>query len=208
MFRRFTLTALIAVFTVIPAQGATDEASALAVLASDADLYEKAMACDMLGNVGTDKAVPALAELLANEELHDYARDGLERIDAPAAGKALLAALKTLKGNLRVGVIITLGDRGEVTAVPALGKIAKDVNKVAAAAALSSLAQIATNEAGEVILTVLAEGDEKTRVSAAHAALAAAQQMENDGRKLAAAKMRKAVSEASIPAHIREAAGK
>lgn len=179
-----------------------NESAALAVLASDADSYNKAMACDQLGRVGTAQAVPALAKLLADEKLHDYARDALERIADPAAGKALLAALGTLKGNLRIGAIITLGDRGESSAVPALGKIAQGKDMDSAAAALSSLAQIATDEAGQVILTALAGGGEKLKLAAAHAALLAAERMEKDGRKAAAAKLRKAVTEAGLPAHI------
>lgn len=193
------------------AKGAADESAALAVLASaDAALQDKAMACDELGRMGTAKAVPVLASLLADEKLHDYARDGLERIEDPAAGRALLEALKTLKASQRVGVIISLGDRREEAAVPALEKIAKRKGESnhAAGAALSSLAQVATDKAGKAILAVLAAGNAESRVSAAHAALAAAKRMEKDGRKEAAGTLRKAVATADIPAHIKKAAGK
>jgi len=202
--------ALTAACTTAATQGASNESAALGVLASDAGIHDKAMACDELGRVGTAKAVPVLAKLLADEKLHDYARDGLERIEDPAAGKALLDALKTLKSGLRVGVIISLGDRGEASAVPALAKIAKQngKNKSAAGAALSSLAQIATDEAGKAILAVLAEGDAEAKASAAHAALAAAQHMERDSRKEAAGRLRAAVAKAAVPAHIKKAAGK
>ena len=185
-----------------------NEPAALAVLASDADTYKKAMACDTLGRVGTAKAVPALAKLLADEKLHDYARDGLERIADSAAGKALLESLKTLKGNLRVGVIITLGDRREVAAVPALAKIAKAKDAPAAEAALSSLAQIATDDAAKAILAGLAAADGETKVSAAHAALAAAARMDKTGRKEVAGKLRAAVAGTDVPAHLKKVVGK
>jgi HEAT repeat protein len=87
-----------------------------------------------------------LAKLLADAKLHDYARDGLERIPDPAAGAALLEALKTLKADLRIGVIISLGDRREKAAVPALTAIAKGTG-TDAKAARSALAQIASAEA-------------------------------------------------------------
>ena len=63
-----------------------------------------------------------------------------------------MSALDTLKGSLRVGVIISLGDRGENAAVPKLEKIAKGKNKQAAEAAFSSMAKIASDEAARVML--------------------------------------------------------
>lgn len=192
------------------AKGAADESAALTVLASsDAALQDKAMACDELGRMGTAKAVPVLARLLADEKLHDYARDGLERIEDPAAGQALLEALKILKASQRVGVIISLGDRCEKAAVPALEMIAKKKGESnhAVGAALCSLAQIATDEAGEAILAVLVAGEAQAKVPAAHAAIAAAKRMEKNGRKEAAENLRKAVATADLPAHMRIGTG-
>ncbi len=147
---------------------------------------------------------PPIASLLADEKLHDYARDGLERINDPAASKALLDSLKTLEGSLRTGVIITLGDLGDAAAVPALAEIAKEGggDKHATAAALSSLGKIATQESAKAILTTLASGDDNAKNAASHAALTAAQKMEKAGQKDAAAKLRKAVAEAEPVARV------
>ncbi len=93
-------------------------------------------------------------------------------------------------------------------AVPDLAKIAKAKDKPAAGAALSSLAQIATDDATKAIIGVLAEGDAGAKVSAAHAALAAAGRMEKNGRKEAAGKLRAAVAATDVPAHLKNAAGK
>lgn len=197
----------LAVFCLIaPGRAAAGESTALAVLASpDATLHDKAMACDELGRVGTAKAVPPLAELLADEKLHDYARDGLERIQDPAAGKALRNSLRTLRGNQRIGVIITLGDRREKAAVPALVRIvnAKRANPLAIDAALTSLGQIGTDRAVQAVLAVLAEGEAASKVSAAKAALAVAQRMEGSAMKL-----RDAVVAAEVPATFKQAADK
>ena len=57
----------------------------IAVLQSDAPLFEKARACQQLGEFGTGKAVPALAALLNDEHLSAYARSGLEGIPDPGA---------------------------------------------------------------------------------------------------------------------------
>ena len=68
-------------------------ADLVAVLDSDADLQKKAFACQQLAVVGEPAAVPALARLLADDKLADYARSALEMIAAPAAGAALRQAL-------------------------------------------------------------------------------------------------------------------
>ena len=67
-----------------------DEAARLvAVLKSDASVFDKAKACQRLAVVGDEKAVPALAALLADESLSNYARYGLEAIPDPAVDNAL-----------------------------------------------------------------------------------------------------------------------
>ena len=59
------------------------------VLQSNAALYDKARACQQLGEFGTREAVPALAALLGDEHLCAYARSGLEEIPDPSAAEAL-----------------------------------------------------------------------------------------------------------------------
>ncbi|MEM9280948.1 MAG: hypothetical protein AAGA96_03915 [Verrucomicrobiota bacterium] len=170
----------------------------LAVLSStDSSLEEKAMACDDLGRVGTAKAVPVLAELLSNQELHDYARDGLERIPDGEAGQALMTALDTLEGSLRVGVVITLGDRAEEAAVPALSEIAGSSDGVAAGAALVSLGLIASDKACATIISALVESEGKVQESAARAALIALQRRSKAGQ--ASEELTDALDAAEIP---------
>jgi hypothetical protein len=92
------------------AAGSPDQtAKLIGVLQSDAGFYEKARACQKLGESGTREAVPALASVLADEHLNAYARAGLEGIPDPSAAAALRAAAGTLKGDQRIGVINSLG---------------------------------------------------------------------------------------------------
>ena len=121
--QRFTYITFIFA-AMIASASAADEATALAVLSSDAGIEEKANACNDLARVGTAKAVPALAKLLPDEKLHDYARNALAIIKDPAAGKALLSEMKKTRGDLKFGIILSLGDRREKAAVPALSKMA------------------------------------------------------------------------------------
>ena len=81
------LLTITAACAIAPLHTRADEASALSLLKSTStSLHEKAKACDELGRLGSAKAVPVLAKLLADEHLHDYARDGLERIPDASAG--------------------------------------------------------------------------------------------------------------------------
>lgn len=183
-----------------------DESSALKVLETDdATLEQKANACDELGRVGTAEAVVVLTGLLADKPLHDYARDALERIPDAAAGKALVDALTQLKGPHLTGVIITLGDRGERSAVPALTKLVqqKDAQPKVVAAALTSLAQIGDDASLDTILAVLEHGDAKAKSAAAQATLAAAARLEQSAKRL-----KQKVAAADIAEHLKAAASK
>jgi hypothetical protein len=164
----------------------TPEAAALAVLASQAGVHEKARACQQLAVVGGPAAVQPLAALLSNEPLADYARSGLETIQDASAGEALRQALPKLEGRLLAGVVNSLGVRRESAATADLQQLALDPKRGVAAEALASLAMIGNTEAAKTLLAVLANGPADLRVPAAHAALAAAAQLAKDGNRTAA----------------------
>jgi len=164
----------------------TSEATALAVLASQAGVHEKARACQQLGVVGGPASIPALAALLDQEHLADYARSGLEGIKDPAAEEALRKALPKLAGRQLAGVVNSLGVRRAPAAVPDLQKLALDSKCGVASEALASLGMIGGVEAAKTIHTVLTTGPAELRVPAAHAALAAAAQLAKAGDAAAA----------------------
>jgi hypothetical protein len=182
------------------------ETAALAVLASDAGLREKARACQELGDFGGPASVPALAALLGKEHLADYARSGLEGIKDPSAGEALRTALPTLEGRYLTGVVNSLGVRRDTAAVPALQKLALDPKRGAAEAAIASLGMIATPAAAKTLQTILVSGPAALRVPAAHAALVAAEQLVRDGNTTAARAVLNAVVQALPPGHLATAA--
>jgi HEAT repeat protein len=182
------------------------ETAALAVLASDAGLREKARACQELGDFGGPASVPALAALLGKEHLADYARSGLEGIKHPSAGEALRTALPTLEGRYLAGAVNSLGVRRDTAAVPALQKLALDPKRGAAEAAIASLGMIATPAAAKTLQTILVSGPAALRVPAAHAALVAAEQLVRDGNTTAARAVLNAVVQALPPGHLATAA--
>ncbi len=181
-----------------------DEATALSILASDTE--KKARACQALAIVGGPESVPALAELLSDEPLASYARTALEVIDHPSAGDALREALPELNGRLLIGVVTSLGVRGDEAAVPALQDLAADPDGSVAIAAIAALAQIGTENALATVVKSLNQGSAELRISAAHAALAAAEKMAKKGNDKIADQLIASVRAAVLPEYIKQAA--
>lgn len=161
--------------------------AALAVLASEAGVHEKARACQQLGDFGGPESVPALASLLSHEVLADYARSGLEGIADPSAGQALRQALGTLQGRNLAGVVNSLGVRRERAALPELQALALDPKRGVAAEAMASLGMMGSVEAAKTLQQILKSDSIEQRESAAHAALVAAEHLAK-GKNAAAAR--------------------
>ncbi len=123
------------------------EKKLIAVLASDAEGGEKALACKALATEGSAEAVPELAKLLSNEQLASWARIALEAIPGPEADEALTKATETLQGKLLIGTINSLGVRRPVSAVEALNKQLASADGDAAAAAAVALGYIDSDAA-------------------------------------------------------------
>ena len=100
-----------------------DEQQLIRVLQSNGSPQDKDAACARLKRVGTVRSVPALASLLSDEQLSHSARYALEPMPYPEAGRALIGALEKTSGPTKVGIIDSLGVRGETKAVPALAKL-------------------------------------------------------------------------------------
>jgi len=197
---------LIGALTSSGAAPLSSEPAALAVLASSAGLHEKARACQELGDVGGPKSVPALAALLNQPYLADYARSGLEGIKDPSAGAALRQALPGLQGLFLAGAVNSLGVRRETAAVPDLQKLALDPKRGVAEEALTSLGLIASRDATKTLQKVLTSGPAELRVPAAHASMLAAAQLAKDGNASGARELLEAVVRALPPGQLATAA--
>lgn len=116
---------------------------------ADSTRQDKAAACRLLTFVATIKAVPVLAPLLGDPQMNHMARYALELIDDPLVDDALLEALVTLEGKPRVGVIGSIGVRGDKRAVAPLSKLLAGDNMTAQAAAraLGSIGDVAAARA-------------------------------------------------------------
>ncbi len=139
----------------IAAYAPAQEAELLAVLRSDATIQEKSAACRQLARIATKEAVPALAALLGDEKLSHMARYALETIPDPSADDALREALGKVQGSPRLGVIGSLGARGDIQAVGALAELLTGTDADAAQAAARALGCIGTAAAAQALEDVL-----------------------------------------------------
>ena len=125
----------------------------LKVLDSDAPQAVQSYVCGQLRLIGTPASVPTLARLLDSAELSHMARSALEVIPGEEAISALRTALPHLEGNLKVGVINSLGRRGDAKSVALLAPCLHDSDAAVAGASVAALGRIATPEAAQAVLS-------------------------------------------------------
>jgi len=186
--------------------GSGDEKTLIAVLKSDAPVFDKAKACQRLAIVGSAKAVPVLADLLDDERLGDYARQAMEPIDDPRVDDAFRDAMGKLKGRALIGVVNSIGVRRDAKAAGELQKLARNRSSGAAPQALMALGRIATDDAVKTISEVLSAGPAELRPAAADAYLTAVDRMTGQKKAAAAKAMYTAVVNARVGEHFKSAA--
>jgi len=126
-----------------PAGHEAIEQKLLEAFSSPESTYEcKQFVCQMLYRVGTEKAVAVLAPYLADKKLSDMVRFALERMPVDAVDNVLLSALGKTSGNVRIGIINSLGERGRCKAAGSLGRLALNKDKNTAIAAIVAMGKI------------------------------------------------------------------
>lgn len=155
-----------------------------AVLNTDVSYDVKQFVCRKLMVIGTAQSVPVLAEFLVDAKLSHMARYALERIPAPEAGQALRDALAKTTGELKIGVIGSLGVRDDPKCVATLGSLLSDSDASVARAAAIALGAIRSAEAAKALAA--AKPADQTKAVVADAQLACAEALLADGKKGAA----------------------
>lgn len=175
------------------------QAELIALLRSDAQPGDKAIACKKLAIYGSSEAVPELAKLLTNEELASWARIALEAIPGPAADEALRNSLDSLKGKLLVGAINSIGVRQDAAAVDALiARLTNSDAEVASAAAVA-LGHIGNDAAARSLRPQLTAADAKVRSAVAEGCVLCAERWQSAGRSHEATELYDAVRRAQVP---------
>ena len=156
----------------------------------------KEYVCRKLSVIGTAASVPALAALLPDREHSHMARFALERIDAPAAADALRAALGSLQGDLRIGMISSLGSRRDAACVPMLAGLLGGEAATAIAAA-EALGTIRSPEAIQALSAVDIMAGKGVGATVVDARLACAEALLRQGRRPEALAIYKALAAAA-----------
>ncbi|MFW6162040.1 MAG: HEAT repeat domain-containing protein [Planctomycetota bacterium] len=181
------------------------EAKLLEALAHPQATYAcKQFVCRMLRRVGSSASVDPLAALLTDEKLSHMARFALQHSPAPEATDALRGALGKVQGKLKVGMVTSLGERGDPEAVSALAPLVEAPDPVLARAAIHALGRIASPEAAEALARASVAGGLRTEW--ADATLACADQMLDDGQQAEAAAVYRKLFAKGNPRMIRIAA--
>ena len=119
--------------------------------------------CNALGVAGTQRAVPALATLLAKDAKHaSIAAIALETIGGAKATEALHAELTKRRGFNEVRIIHALGARRDVASVDILFSLCTDEDAAVRNAAIKALSSIASTKA-LANLNALPDSDAKIR---------------------------------------------
>jgi type 1 glutamine amidotransferase len=182
------------------------EKALLGVLDSDATRAGKQFVCRELSIIGTGQSVPTLAKMLAGEETSDMARYALERIPGSAVDEALRGSLRKAEGNVKIGIINSLGQRRDKGSVRNLRRILGRPNQEAATAAAAALGRIADSQAAEALAEAKNKAEGKLLSVVLDAYLKCADQLVADGNKIKAMGIYKELQAEGMPKPIRTAA--
>ena len=166
------------------------EKALIGLLQSDATPAAKQFICRKLSIIGTSACVPALTAMLSRkpaskQEPHpaDMARYALERIPGAAVDAALREALLKTSGTAKVGVINSLGQRGDKKAVKAMSKLVYSSDALEADAAAAALGKIAGPDATKALSEARAKTKGKLRLVVLDSLLKCADQLAAVGKK-------------------------
>ncbi len=127
-----------------PAARKEVEAALIRMLGTNSTFEARRFACKQLGIVGSQTALPALAQLLTEPETAGIACLALTTYPTGKADEVLRAGLRSADSTVRVQLINTLGDRQDAKSVPLLARFASGSDAAEAEAALAALGKIGT----------------------------------------------------------------
>jgi len=151
-------------------------------LRTDATLDSKEFICRKLSVIGSEDSVPTLSAMLPRPGTADMARYALERIEGEAVDKALRKTLIIAAGKKKVGIINTLGVRGDEKSVGVLAGLIYDNDLQLATAAVAALGQIGNSRAAAVLADATGKAGGKLKQQILHAYLNCADNLKKQGK--------------------------
>ena len=180
------------------------ESRLIDVLKTEVSFDAKQFVCRQLMRIGTAASVPTLADLLPDPQLSHMARYALERIPGAEAGNALRDALSKVEDDQKIGVIASLGVRGEADSVVPLQALLSDNSPAVARATAHALGAIRGSDAAQALSS--AEPTAETKSTFADATLACAESLLAEGNRIAALTIYKRLLGSDPQQHVRVAA--
>jgi HEAT repeat protein len=172
---------------------------------SEATTEGRRFACRMLWVVGDERQVAALGSALDDPAMTDIARYALKGINAPQVDEQLRQALTSTTGDIRVGVITTIGHRRDDASTPLLIDLLDDDASTAAAAG-RALGRIGTAAAADALRTARMKASGRLRNVLTHSLLDAAEHLIAAGQREQAASIYQALLEPAEPTRVKLAA--
>lgn len=205
--RPFTRSALIAALLLATAASsaqaqklsAEKEKELIAVLRSEAPSADKAIACKRLAVDGSSAAVEDIAKLLTDPQLSSWARIALENIPGPESAAALKAATESLKGQLLVGTINSIGVRRDATSVDVLTAKLQDKDADVASAAAVALGRVGNADAEKALRAALTAAPDNVRSAVAEGCVLCAERLNAGGKTKEAIALYDDVRKAEVP---------
>ena len=205
IFRRAGIAAILIVLALptfaqdVASSAREQERDLIRILESNVPNEQKAVPCKKLALYGTSAAVPALAHLLADEQLASWALIALEAIPGSAPDDALRAAAEKLHGRLLIGVIDSMGVRRDSRAVAVLTRKLDDIDPQVSSAAAVSLGKIGGQQAATALRRALRKSPESLHSAVAEGCIRCAENFLASGKSADAVKMYDDVRWAPVP---------
>ncbi len=127
------------------------EVKLIEFLAGDTTKAAKQFICQQLGLIGSSASADLLGRLIIDESTSDMARYAAERIQGAEIDTMLIDAVRKTSGNIRIGIINTLGVRKTAAAVAAIAKMINASDEKLSLAAIEALKRIGNAEAMGVL---------------------------------------------------------
>jgi HEAT repeat protein len=164
-----------------PAARKEIEAGLIRLLGTNATFEAREFACEQLGIIGSEAALPHLSGMLQDPETAGIACLALTTYPPGRADRILRDGVKFASGTARIQILNTLGDRRDPKAVDVLSEQVYNPNKAIAEAAISALGKIGTPAAWKAIRAVKANPGRSLTGAVDEAMLRCADAMLSDG---------------------------
>lgn len=182
----------------------TSEPELIQILASASEGGEKAMACKRLAVYGSAACIPEVAKLLSDAQLASWARITLEAVPGDESKAALRDAAHKLDGALLdgallVGVINSLGNLRDATAVELLAAKLQDANAEVASASALALGRIGDKPSLAALRSFMPQAPTAVVSAVAEGIVYAAEQLKKSGNTALAVEAFDEVRAAKLP---------